>query len=90
MPVYYATKSKGRAVCLGTLSGMSEPFGALLASFVANEDSSPAMFGGVFGLTVGKKYARWTNFLHGAAEVAHWPCAPPCAPCFEEVSRYRW
>ena len=32
---------------------MSEPFGALLASMVANEDSSPAMFGGMFGLTAG-------------------------------------
>lgn len=53
MPIYYATKSKVRAVMLGTLSGMSEPFGALLASLVANKDSSPNMFGGMFGLTGG-------------------------------------
>lgn len=53
MPVYYATGSRARAVGLGALSGMSEPLGALLASAVANERSSPAVFGGMFGLTAG-------------------------------------
>jgi len=53
MPIYHATRSKSRAVCLGTLSGMSEPFGAFLASFVANDDSTTAAFGGMFGLTAG-------------------------------------
>ena len=53
MPLLYATKSKSRAIALGTLSGMSEPFGALLASFVANENSSTFSFGGMFGLTGG-------------------------------------
>jgi ZIP family zinc transporter len=51
--VYYATGSRLRAVVLGTLSGLSEPFGAVLASVVANERSSPAVFGGMFGLTAG-------------------------------------
>mmetsp|Transcript_62472 Transcript_62472/g.123449 ORF Transcript_62472/g.123449 Transcript_62472/m.123449 type:complete len:334 (-) Transcript_62472:78-1079(-) len=53
MPIYYATGSRVRAITLGTLSGMSEPFGALLASLVANEQSSSAAFGGMFGLTGG-------------------------------------
>eukprot|EP00316_Scyphosphaera_apsteinii_P005850 CAMPEP_0119300138 /NCGR_PEP_ID=MMETSP1333-20130426/2132_1 /TAXON_ID=418940 /ORGANISM="Scyphosphaera apsteinii, Strain RCC1455" /LENGTH=276 /DNA_ID=CAMNT_0007301805 /DNA_START=332 /DNA_END=1162 /DNA_ORIENTATION=- len=53
MPIYHATKSKCRAVALGTLSGMSEPVGAVLASFVANEDSSQGAFGGMFGMTAG-------------------------------------
>jgi len=53
MPVYHATGSRARAVALGSLSGMSEPFGALLASLVANEHSSTGAFGGMFGLTAG-------------------------------------
>ena len=38
---------------LGALSGLSEPLGAVLASFVANESSSDQAFGGMFGLTGG-------------------------------------
>lgn len=53
MPIYYATESRTRAVVLGTLSGLSEPFGAVLASLVANENSSSAVFGFMFGLTAG-------------------------------------
>ena len=53
MPIYYATHSRVRAVGLGALSGMSEPFGALLASLAANESSSSGAFGGMFGLTGG-------------------------------------
>lgn len=53
MPVYYATHSRSKAVGLGALSGMSEPFGAFLASLVANEDSSTGAFGFMFGLTGG-------------------------------------
>ncbi|KAL1522161.1 hypothetical protein AB1Y20_021800 [Prymnesium parvum] len=53
MPVFYATHSRARAIGLGALSGFSEPFGALLASFVANESSSSASFGCMFGLTAG-------------------------------------
>jgi ZIP family zinc transporter len=45
--------SRAKAVGLGALSGMSEPFGAFLASLVANEASSPAAFGAMFGLTGG-------------------------------------
>ena len=53
MPVLYATKNRPRAILLGALSGMSEPFGALLASLVANEHSSTGTFGAMFGLTGG-------------------------------------
>ena len=53
MPVLYGTGSKAKAVALGTLSGFAEPFGALLASLVANENSSQAVFGGMFGATAG-------------------------------------
>jgi len=53
MPVFYATQSRWKAVGLGALSGMSEPFGAVLASFVANEKSSTDAFGFMFGLTGG-------------------------------------
>ena len=53
MPIYYGSGSRGRAVALGALSGLSEPFGAVLASLVANEHSSKAAFGLMFGLTAG-------------------------------------
>ena len=53
MPVLHATGSKVRAIGLGALSGMAEPLGALLASFIANESSQPDVFGGLFGLTAG-------------------------------------
>ena len=53
MPIVYATGQRGRAIALGTLSGMSEPFGAILASLVANENSSSSAFGAMFGLTGG-------------------------------------
>ena len=53
MPVFYATHSRTRAITLGALSGFSEPFGAILASLVANENSSEGAFGGMFGLTAG-------------------------------------
>ena len=39
MPIFYGTGSRWRAVFFGTLSGFSEPFGALLASLIANEHS---------------------------------------------------
>lgn len=53
MPVLYGTGSKAKAIGLGTLSGLAEPFGAFLASLVANENSSQGVFGGVFGATAG-------------------------------------
>ena len=53
MPIYHGTGSRKNAVILGTMSGLSEPFGALLASLVANEHSSTSAFGGMFGLTAG-------------------------------------
>merc|ERR1712232_638905 len=53
MPLLYGTGSRLKAIGLGTLSGLAEPFGALLASLVANEDSSHSVFGGMFGVTAG-------------------------------------
>ena len=53
MPVFYATRSRTKAVGLGALSGMSEPLGAVIASLVANEHSSKSAFGFMFGLTGG-------------------------------------
>ena len=36
IPIYYATKSKGKALLYATLSGMSEPVGALLCYGIAS------------------------------------------------------
>ena len=53
MPLFYGTGSRVKAVGLGTLSGFAEPFGALLASLIANAESSQSVFGGMFKLTAG-------------------------------------
>jgi ZIP family zinc transporter len=67
VPIAYATKNNARAVGLGALSGLSEPFGALLASLVANENSSTGVFGAMFGLTGGMMMYVWIAELLPAA-----------------------
>lgn len=69
MPVLHATGSKSRAILLGGLSGMAEPFAALLASFVANEASSPSLFGCLFGLTA----VRDGYLLSVTPDLHSWP-----------------
>ena len=74
MPIYYATQRRALAVGLGALSGMSEPFGALLASLVANEHADSGVFGGMFGLTGGMMHAMdgwWDATFTDSPEVAN-------------------
>eukprot|EP00281_Chroomonas_sp_CCMP1168_P033385 CAMPEP_0206256190 /NCGR_PEP_ID=MMETSP0047_2-20121206/24636_1 /ASSEMBLY_ACC=CAM_ASM_000192 /TAXON_ID=195065 /ORGANISM="Chroomonas mesostigmatica_cf, Strain CCMP1168" /LENGTH=411 /DNA_ID=CAMNT_0053682615 /DNA_START=6 /DNA_END=1241 /DNA_ORIENTATION=+ len=53
MPVYYATGSKLRAFFWATLSGVSEPIGALFGWAVLAGDVSNMAYGAMFGLVAG-------------------------------------
>lgn len=52
-PIYYATKSKKRAFILSFLSGISEPFGALIGYFILRSFFSDALFGVIFSGVAG-------------------------------------
>lgn len=52
-PVYFGTGSRRRALGMATLSGLSEPLGALLAYLILAPFLTPAMLGGIFGVVAG-------------------------------------
>lgn len=52
-PIYFGTGSRRKALGLATLSGLSEPAGALLAYLILAPYLSPAMLGGIFGVVAG-------------------------------------
>lgn len=53
VPVYYATGSRSKAVLATALSGLAEPFGALVGYLVLAPFLSDAIFGAVFGVIAG-------------------------------------
>ena len=54
MPVYYGTGSKKRGILWGTISGMSEPLGALVGYLILKgTDMSPITYGVLFALVAG-------------------------------------
>jgi ZIP family zinc transporter len=53
IPIYYATKSRKKALLYSFLSGLSEPLGALLGIFILTYFVSNLWFGVVFGLVAG-------------------------------------
>lgn len=53
MPVYYATKSKKKAIRLTFLSGMSEPLGAVIAFLFLNPIINNTIMGGLFAIIAG-------------------------------------
>lgn len=53
MPVYYATGSRTKAFFWATLSGISEPIGALFGWAVLAGDVSNTAYGAMFGLVSG-------------------------------------
>ena len=53
MPIYYATGSKMRAFGWATLSGMSEPLGALFGYCVLGGDVGNVAYGAMFGIVAG-------------------------------------
>lgn len=52
-PVYAATKSRKQAVWWATLSGLTEPLGAIVAALLIAWIIPPALFGVLFGLVAG-------------------------------------
>ena len=53
MPIYYSTGSKLRAFMWATLSGVSEPVGALFGYLVLGGDVSNMAYGSMFGIVAG-------------------------------------
>jgi len=53
LPVYYATGNRLKAFMWGTLSGLSEPVGALLGWLVLANTFSPTIYGLMFGMVAG-------------------------------------
>jgi ZIP family zinc transporter len=53
MPIYYATGSKWKGFFWGTLSGISEPFGALIGWVVIGRSFSGNTYGIMFGMVAG-------------------------------------
>ena len=53
MPVYYATNNKKKAIGLTFLSGMSEPFGALLAFLFLKPFINNVIMGAIFAIIAG-------------------------------------
>lgn len=52
-PVYFASKNKTLTVAACVVSGLAEPFGALLGYFFLQPFLSPTVFGCVFGMIAG-------------------------------------
>lgn len=53
VPIYYATKNKGKAFWLSFLSGLAEPVGALIGFFILRHFVSDATFGVIFAAVAG-------------------------------------
>ena len=53
IPVYYATKSKGKSFLVSLVSGLSEPLGAILTMLVLGPYITDSVFGLIFGSVAG-------------------------------------
>ena len=53
IPIYYATKNKGRAFLYTLISGLSEPFGAIIAVLFLSQWIMPAMMGILYAIIAG-------------------------------------
>jgi len=53
LPIYYATGNRMKAFCWGTLSGLTEPVGAILGYLVLANSVSDASYGVMFGVVAG-------------------------------------
>ncbi len=80
MPVYYATKSKFKAFFWATLSGVSEPVGALFGYAVLHGNVSNIAYGFMFGIVAGMMvYISLAELLPAAYRHDHNPvCVCVC------------
>jgi ZIP family zinc transporter len=67
MPIYYSTGSRLRAFMWATLSGVSEPIGALFGWAVLGSDVSQVAYGSMFGIVAGMMvYISFAELLPSA------------------------
>ncbi len=72
MPVYYATGKKGKAFLLATLSGLTEPIGALVGYAILLPFLTDTLFGIVFSAVAGiMVYISLDELLPTAEEYGH-------------------
>jgi len=69
VPIYYATKSRKKALLYSILSGFSEPVGALIGFFLLRNFMNDAVFGIVFSAVAGiMVYISFDELLPTAEE----------------------
>ncbi len=69
IPVYYATKSKVKALVLATLSGLAEPIGALIGYFVFFKFIDENIYGVLFAFVAGiMVYISFSELLPSAEQ----------------------
>lgn len=72
VPVYYATQSKTKAVWATLVSGIAEPFGAIVGYLVLAPFLSSDVFGAVFGILAGAMvFLALDELLPAARRYAH-------------------
>lgn len=72
VPVYYATQSKTKAIWATVVSGLAEPFGAIVGYLVLAPFLSDAVFGAVFGILAGAMvFLALDELLPAARRYAH-------------------
>jgi len=87
MPVFYATGSKLKAFGWATLSGVSEPIGALFGWAVLAGDVSNLAYGAMFGLVAGMMiYISLAELLPSAYRHDHNPVVVTAALVFGMVA----
>ena len=80
MPIYYATGSRLRAFIWATLSGVSEPVGALFGYIILGGDVSNTAYGSMFGLVAGMMvYISLVELLPSAYRFAASPAVVTAA-----------
>lgn len=72
VPVYYATRSRSKAIWATVISGLAEPFGALVGYLILAPFLSDGVFGAVFGILAGAMvFLALDELLPAARRYAH-------------------
>ena len=72
MPIYFATKSKGKAIKYAFLSGMTEPIGAILAFLILKPFINELVLGIIFSIVCGiMLYISFGELLPSAQKYNH-------------------
>ena len=72
VPVYYATRSKAKAIWATVISGVAEPFGAIVGYLILAPFLSDDVFGAVFGILAGAMvFLALDELLPAARRYAH-------------------